>query len=267
MGTIDISMDLETIYPGLDIVSKLQNVAQAGFTGVEFWSWDDKDLPRIESVCDDLGIRITAFSGTKSYSPCDRETTPEYVDWIKRSVEAAQSVDCGSLILFPNHFTPQGCADFRDKYSHEEMIANITHTLTKIAPILEDAGVTGLFEPLANVGADAGMSVTDTSVGAGIVRAVNSPRVKLLCDVFHMQLMHGNLLNNLADNLDVVTYIHLADVPARHEPGTGEVNFDFLAQGIKDHGFAGTVAFEYFPAGDTTESFSATESIRNILTK
>ena len=115
--------------------------------------------------------------------------------------------------------------------------------------------MTVLLEPLCNVGSDAGMSVTDTSVGADIVRAVDSPCVRLLCDVYHMQIMHGNLLQHINRNLDIVPYIHLADAPDRHEPGTGEINFEFLLTQIKESSFAGTVCFEYFPAGDTEAGF------------
>ena len=98
-------------------------------------------------------------------------------------------------------------------------MANITANLTKIAPVLEENGVTALLEPLNNFKDDAGMSLTDTKDGADIVRSVGSEYIGLLCDVFHMQLMHGNLLNNITKNLDVVKYIHLADAPDRHEPG------------------------------------------------
>ena len=96
-------------------------------------------------------------------------------------------------------------------------------------------------------------------MGADIVRAVGSPSVRLLCDVYHMQVMHGNLLQNINQNLDIVPYIHLADAPDRHEPGTGEINFSYLLPQIKESGFAGTVCFEYFPAGDTEAGFPAVQ--------
>ena len=147
------------------------------------------------------------------------------------------------------------------------MIANITSTLTKIAPMLEAAEITAVLEPLCNIGNDAGMSLTDTSVGADIVRAVGSERIRLLCDVFHMQVMHGNLIRNILDNLDAVSYIHLADAPDRHEPGTGEINFDFLCSQIRKSEFSGTVCFEYFPEGETEAGFPAVQRVRSLLTE
>ena len=111
------------------------------------------------------------------------------------------------------------------------------------------------------------MSLTTTEEGADIVRAVGSERVGLLCDVFHMQLMHGNLLRSITNNLGVVKYIHLADAPDRHEPGTGEINFDFLLRGVAESGYAGTVCFEYFPAGNTEAGFPAVKKLCDSISK
>ena len=168
---IELAINLETIYPGMDFCDKIRGVHRAGFRAIEFWGWQDKDLPRVKALCKELGVKVQAFSGTGSWSLCDRESRKAYMDWVRQSVRAAKELECSRLILFPNHFTPSGCADFRDRYSHEAMIANVTGTLTRLAPELEQEGMTVLLEPLCNVGADGGMSVTDTSVGADIVRA------------------------------------------------------------------------------------------------
>ena len=264
---IDFAINIETIYPGMEVCEKIERVSAAGFRAIEFWSWHDKDLADIRRVCHERGVSVKAFSGTSIYSLCDRAHSQDCIDWVRQSLDAAKMLGCDKLILFPNHFTPNGCADFRDRYSHTAMLANITHTLTRLAPVLEENGVTALIEPLNNWGDDAGMSLTTTAEGADIVRAVGSERVGLLCDVFHMQLMHGNLLRSITDNLDVVKYIHLADAPDRHEPGTGEINFDFLLRGVAESGYAGTVCFEYFPAGDTDAGFPAVKKLCDSISK
>lgn len=89
------------------------------------------------------------------------------------------------------------------------------------------------------------MAITDTSQGAEIVRKINSPEVRLLCDFFHMQLMHGDLLENVLRNLDIVPYVHIADAPDRHEPGTGEINYSYLMNELKARGFQGTACLEF----------------------
>lgn len=257
----DYAINIEPLFSGMDICEKIAKVSAAGFDAIEFWSWHDRDLEKIKRICKEHNVKVRAFCGTGAYSLCDKEHGKECIDWVKQSVAAAKKLDCDTLILFPNHFTPNGCADFRDKYSPSAAIANITHALTCLAPVLEENEVTVLLEPLVNIGNDAGMSVTDTSVGADIVRAVGSERVKLLCDVFHMQMMHGNLLQSITANLDIVPYIHIADVPDRHEPGTGEINFEFLLGKVKESAFDGTICFEYFPEGDTEDGFAAVKEL------
>ncbi|MBR0397018.1 MAG: TIM barrel protein [Eubacterium sp.] len=266
---INMAMNIETLYPGMDISEKIERVSAAGYKAIEFWTWHDKDLDAIKKTCEKCGVKIWAFCATKEWSLCDRAHADECVDWIRKSIQTAKDLNCDKVILFPNHFRPNGAgaADFRDQYSHEAMIASITADLVRVAPDLEEAGVTAYLEPLVNTGADAGMSVTDTSVGADIIRAVNSPCVKVLCDVFHMQIMHGNLLPNIAENMDIVDYIHVADSPDRHEPGTGEINFDYLFTELRNRGYEGTVCFEYFPQGDTEESFPSLTKVCDILTR
>lgn len=262
---IDIAINIEPLYPGLDICEKIEKVSAAGFKAIEFWNWQDRDVESIKRTCKEHGIKISAFSGTQSISLCDRGHKQEYIECIKESIEVAKKLDCDTLILFPNHFTPDGCADFRDKYSHEAMIANITNVLTELVPILENSNMTVVLEPICNLGNDAGMSLTNTATGADIVRAVGSKHVRLLCDVFHMQIMHGNLLRNITDNIDIVPYIHIADAPDRHEPGTGEINFEFLLEKIKDSSFEGTICFEYFPEGETEAGFPAIKKICQLI--
>lgn len=264
---MDYAINIETIYGELHLCEKIRKVSAAGFRAIEFWGFDGRDVEQIQKTCQECKVKVRAFSGTKEWSLCDRAHRAEYIDWIRQSIEVAKKLDCDTLILFPNHFTPTGCSDFRDHYSQEAMIANITGTLTRLVPLLEENQITVLLEPLCNTGSDGGMSVTDTSIGADIVRAVDSPYVRLLCDVFHMQMMHGNLWNHIKDNLDIVPYIHIADAPDRHEPGTGEIHFDFLAQKLREHAFAGTVCMEYFPEGDTEAGFAAVKQFYEKLYK
>ena len=260
---ISQAINLEPLYPGLALDEKIRKVAAEGFKEVEFWGWEQLDLKKVRKTCEETGVRIRAFSGTKEWSLCDVAHRTEYMEWIQKSIVAAKALDCDTLILFPNHFTSNGCADFRKQYSQDAMIANITATLTMLVPILEKNHMTVLLEPLANVGIDEGMAVTDTSQGVAIVQAVGNPHVQLLCDVFHMQMMHGNLLNNILLNLDIVHYIHIADAPDRHEPGTGEINLDYLAEQIQNSEFNGTICMEYFPAEETEKGISKVKKFLN----
>ena len=91
---------------------------------------------------------------------------------------------------------------------------------------------------------------------------MDSDNVKLLYDIYHMQIMKGNVIERIQKNLDCIGYIHAADVPGRCEPGTGELNYRKIFSAIKDAGYTGFVGFELLPAG---ENRTAVEAIKNSM--
>jgi hydroxypyruvate isomerase len=87
-----------------------------------------------------------------------------------------------------------------------------------------------------------------------IVRAVGSPKVKVLYDLYHEQRGMGNLIEKLEKNIDEVGLIHVADVPGRHEPGTGEVNYINIYRRLAELHYRGVIAMEFYPTGDVVET-------------
>ena len=259
------AINIEPLYPELDFYEKIRKVKKAGFDRIEFWNWANKDVEKIRQVCEEEQVGISAFCATSEYSMCDRASSVQTVEWVKKTIETAKYLNCDTLIVFPNHFTDNGAADFRDRYSHTEMTAAITRNLITLAPVLEQEDIVLLLEPLHNHGADAGMSVTDTKEGADIIRTVGSSHVKLLCDFYHMQLMHGNLMTNIQNNMDIVPYVHLADAPDRFEPGTGEINYEFILGEMKKNGFDGIVCYEFFPKGSTDEALRTARELSDRI--
>ena len=76
---------------------------------------------------------------------------------------------------------------------------------------------------------------------------MGSPRIRLLFDIYHMQVMEGNLISTLTSNLDAIGHVHVADVPGRHEPGTGEINYARIFKALQEAGYQGYVGLEYAP--------------------
>ena len=79
---IELAINLETIYPGMDFCDKIRGVHRAGFRAIEFWGWQDKNLEQVKRVCRELDVQVQAFSGTGSWSLCDRTHRKEYMEWI-----------------------------------------------------------------------------------------------------------------------------------------------------------------------------------------
>jgi hydroxypyruvate isomerase len=123
-----------------------------------------------------------------------------------------------------------------------------------IAPLAEKAGVTLVLEPL-NVYVDhPGYFLDGSAAGFDLVRAVGSPRIKLLYDIYHMQVMEGNIIQTLTSNLDVIGHVHVADVPGRHEPGTGELSYANIFEALRQAGYDKYVGFEFEPTVPSEEA-------------
>jgi hydroxypyruvate isomerase len=127
-------------------------------------------------------------------------------------------------------------------------IANCVAGLAKIAPLAEKHGVTVCVELLNSKVDHPGYQGDHTAFGAAVMRGVNSPRVKLLYDIYHMQIMEGDVIRTVRDNINWIGHFHTGGVPGRHEiNGSQELNYHAIAAAIADLEFQGYVAHEFMP--------------------
>jgi hydroxypyruvate isomerase len=137
----------------------------------------------------------------------------------------------------------------------EEAKANCIEGLNRVKKIGEDNGVTICVELLNSKVDHKDYQGDHTAFGLEIVKAVNSPRVKLLYDAYHMQIMEGDLIRTIRDTKDWIAHVHTGGVPGRHElDGTQEVNWRAVAQALADVGFQGYMAHEFVPTRDPLTS-------------
>jgi len=134
-------------------------------------------------------------------------------------------------------------------------IANCIAGLSKIAPLADELGVTICVELLNSKVDHKGYQGDRTLFGVEVVKAVNSPRVKLLYDAYHMQIMEGDLIRTIRTNKDYIAHVHTGGVPGRHElDETQEVNWRAVATALADLSFAGYMAHEFVPTRDPLTS-------------
>ena len=148
---------------------------------------------------------------------------------------------------------------------YEAKLLNMYRALERIAPFAEKEDVTLVLEPLnTRLGeprAHKNYFLQYPEPAFELTRQVGSEKIKVLYDIYHMQLMAGNVIRTLEKNIDQLGYIHLADVPGSHEPGTGELNHDNILKVLDFMGYAGFVGFELLPS-ETDEK--AIEAIKRI---
>jgi hydroxypyruvate isomerase len=127
-------------------------------------------------------------------------------------------------------------------------IVNCIAGLSKIAPLAEKHGVNVCVELLNSKVDHAGYQGDHTAFGAAVMKGVNSPRVKLLYDIYHMQIMEGDVIRTIRDNIKWIGHFHTGGVPGRHEiNATQELNYHAIAEAIADLNYEGFVAHEFVP--------------------
>ena len=139
--------------------------------------------------------------------------------------------------------------------SDDAAIANCVAGLNRVKRIAEDHGVTICVELLNSKVNHPDYQGDRTAFGAAVVKAVGSPRVKLLYDIYHMQIMEGDLIKTIRDHHDSIAHYHTGGVPGRHElDDTQEVNWPAVCRAIVDTGFTGYLAHEFVPTRDPITS-------------
>ena len=174
------------------------------------------------------------------------------------SIEAAKKMDCRQLVVLTGN-------ELGGMPRSEQMV-NAVAALREAAPLLEKNGVTAIIEILNTYVNHAGYFLYFVRDGAELVDRVGSPNVKLLFDIYHVQIMEGNLIENIRTNIDRIGHFHVGDVPGRHEPGTGEINYRNVFKAIYDLGdrFQGSVALEYSPLAPLEKDMAAMRVLANF---
>jgi hydroxypyruvate isomerase len=251
------------IYEDVPFVDRIDRVADHGFDTVEFWTWPDKDLDAVEARLDDHDLSVAGMAAnTEPRRPEELERAPTdptkqdaVVSDFEESIEVAERLDCPNLIVLVGPAL---------EYTRAEMYESVVSCLEAVAPTAEAADVTLVVEPLNTAVDHPGYFLERSSAGFDIVREVDSPAVKINFDIYHQQISEGNIISTVTGNLDAIGHLHVADVPGRHEPGTGELNYPNVLAAVDDAGYDRYVGFEYSAARDDDQALTA---IRELVTE
>lgn len=252
---------IEPMYRELPFLDRFQAARRDGFDFVEFWSWTDKDLDAVKAAAESAGVGISGFNGDAELSLIDPEQKEAYLAFLRRSVEAAKKVGARSVTIHSNGLGEGGVViDHYEHLSGTVKLCAMFDTLKECARIAEASGIQMNLEPL-NVTTDhAGNFLRTTRMAAEITRLIGSPGLKVLYDVYHMQLNEGSLCDNIRAYGDQFGHVHVADAPGRHEPGTGEINFRKVFSCLEDAGYRGLIGFELIPETTTENAARAIQA-------
>ena len=222
----------------------VEMVAAAGYNGVElvgeFQKWSADETQRIMARIHSLGLVVDSMSGVHAgYSvPADSDL---FMTQLAAQIEAAKRLQCPQIILLSGKRV--------EGLSHEAQKHTSIENLTRAAELVSKENIQIVIEPIDAL-ENPTIYLTTVTEGFDIVRQIGSQNVKVLYDFYHEQRGYGNLIEKLEGNIDLIGLVHIADVPGRHEPGTGEIDYRNIYRKLSQLGYSKFVAMEFYPTGD-----------------
>ncbi|ELY86043.1 hydroxypyruvate isomerase [Natrialba taiwanensis DSM 12281] len=250
MAALPVSVCLEMVYDDEPFHERVARAADAGADAVEFWDWREKDLDAIAAAADEHGLALATCTAGGTLTDPDRSSAA--VETIRESIETAADYGIEALIATTG---PEQAA-----YGREIQHETVVDVLSRVAPAAERAGVTIALEPLNTAIDHPEYFLSSSQEGFEIVDAVDSPAVALLYDTYHQQITEGNVIHTLTDGIKRVGHVHIADVPGRHEPGTGELDYATVLEALSAAGYDGYIGCEFTPTGDSDDAMAAVDS-------
>jgi hydroxypyruvate isomerase len=242
----------------LSFEQRCQILSRLGFKGV--------DLPSAQQIpiLKQYGLAPAMMTGTGTsfqQGLIRTELHDKFADAIHAGIDMCAELGCPNLIALPGE---------RRGMSREEGADNAAAILSRVKGYAEQKGVTLCMEITnSKVAADQRTDQVFDRLewGLDVCRKVNSPRVKIVYDIYHVQIANGDVTRNFRDHLDNICHVHVAGVPSRTEiDGTQELNYGFIAKAIADSGYTGFVAHEYRPGPgrDPIKSLEECFAIMNV---
>ncbi|MFH1023843.1 MAG: TIM barrel protein [Planctomycetota bacterium] len=254
---------LEMFFTDRPFIDRIEAAGKAGYRFAEMWftdvtAWKDgmrsddpKDPAKVRAAAEKAGVVLTnAVIGSPDGGIGGGLTNPaNRKQWLARTDQTlrfCKAAGIGAAIV---------CTGNRvEGKSSRQMRKSVVTGLERTVRKAEKCGVTLLLETLNDTIDHPNYFLTSSDEGAAICREIGSPRLKLLFDCYHVQIMEGDLCGHIRKNLDVIGHMHAAGHPGRHELWLGETNYPFLAKQIDAMGYSGVFALEYLPTLDPAES-------------
>jgi hydroxypyruvate isomerase len=239
-----LSVMLWTVYRDLPFLQRLEKVHEAGYRAVElveeFKNWQKQDFADARRKKQEVGMEFDGTTGV--WQPlADPSAREVFLKSLREFIPTMRELECSRLIMQTGDKVPG--------LSQEEMHANCIETLKRGGDIAAKNDIELLIENI-DPEENPRYFLTTSAEGFDIVRSVGNPHVKFLYDFFHEQIAAGNLIAKLEKNLDLLGLVHVADVPGRHHPGTGEINYSNIYRKLAQIGYSRYVAMEFVPLGD-----------------
>ncbi|HYY62282.1 MAG TPA: 2-oxo-tetronate isomerase [Burkholderiales bacterium] len=246
-----LAANLSTLFTEVEFLGRFAAARAAGFRYVEYqfpYAWQPQELAQAARAA---GVQVVLHNlpagdmarGERGIA-CLPGREREFRDGVERAIEYATTVGCARLNCIAG-LAPADRAHF------EVLVGNVRHAARRLGEV----GIELVIEPI-NTRSVPGFFLTRSAQAVDVLNAAGEANARLQYDLFHMQIMEGDLACTLERLLGRIGHVQIADVPDRHEPGTGELNYDFLLAHLDRLGYSGWVGCEYNPSVETLASLT-----------
>ena len=246
-----IDLNLQFLLNEYEILDRYKKSHELGFKFVELQHPYSLDLNLLSSLISDLDmaqVLINIDLNNDETGKMNLAIDPKGIDKFKSSVDNSLRY-CTELSVKVINCTPGPAIDDLERSVQYQ---TLTENLSYAAPLFEECGTRLLIEPI-NTFDQPGFFISNSKDGAKVVADVSHRNFGLQYDVYHMQLMEGNIMNNIKKYIDIIGHFQIADVPGRLEPGKGEIGYSNIFKFIDDLGYEGFIGAEYKPENTTEE--------------
>jgi len=246
-------------------LESLERIAAIGFDTVDNFNWRDPaefniyldNLPRLGLGAGVLVVNKVPDVNALGCSLTNAADRDGFLRELRSCVAAAEKMSCNRLEVLSGNVVPG--------LSRTDQMNNCVRALREAVPLLDQHKMTIVVEMLNSSEEHPGYFLDSVQQAVQLIDRVASPRVRLLFDIYHVQLGEGNIIRKLREHIGRIGQIHFADAPGRHEPGTGEINFRNVFRAIYELGdrYTGYVTAEYHP---TDRTFRDLQNIKELAT-
>ncbi|WP_431223408.1 hydroxypyruvate isomerase [Serratia sp. L9] len=255
------SANLSMLFNEVDFMQRFRCAKQQGFTAIEHMFPYDYSLPALRDALEEhqltqvlQNLPAGEWEAGERGIACLAGRESEFRDGVGLAIEYARALGCGQincLIGNPDNSIAQHKTD-------EIVVANLRYAAKELAK----ENIRLLVEPINKYDMPA-FYLQTTAQALELISWVDSPNLFIQYDIYHMQRMEGELTQTMEQLLKKISHIQVADNPGRHEPGTGEINYDYIFSALDRMGYSGWVGCEYKPASTTVAGMSWIKKYQN----
>jgi len=247
-----LSICIEPVLTDIDFYDRIKVAAELGFDAIEFWDPVDKDVNKIGRIAAENNIAVSICCVKEAWNKRMNFPASIVVENVTESIKLAKEIGCNSLIALSG--------DVEGKADSQKNI--LIENLKRVADIAVKENVTINVEALNSLVDHKGYYLDSSYVAFEIIKSVGCDNIRLLYDIYHMQIMEGNIIDNITRNIDYIGHFHSAGVPGRHEHFNGESDYKNIMKAIENTGYNRYFGLEYWPTYDHKKSL---EDVKKYL--